>query len=72
MHFTIHPDAMMYQDIKNMFRWLGLKRDIVKLVSKCLVCQKVKIEHQKPSGMLQLLEIPKWKWKSISMDFVMG
>ena len=42
------------------------------LVTKCLVCQKVKIEHQKPSGILQPLEIPKWKWKGISMDFVMG
>ena len=24
------------------------------------------------NGTLQLLEIPEWKWKSISMDFVMG
>ena len=49
-----------------------MKKDITELVSKCLVCQKVKIEHQKPSGMLQLLEILEWKWESISMDFMMG
>ena len=49
-----------------------MKKVIAELVSKCLVCQKVKIEHQKPSGMLQPLEIPEWKWESISMDFVMG
>ena len=42
------------------------------LVSKCLVFQKLKIEHQQPSSMLQTLEIPEWKWESISMDFVMG
>nr|GFD29494.1 retrotransposon protein, putative, Ty3-gypsy subclass [Tanacetum cinerariifolium] len=32
----------------------------------------VKIEHQRASGLLQLLEIPMWKWDEISMDFVTG
>ncbi|KAD5508448.1 hypothetical protein E3N88_16151 [Mikania micrantha] len=31
----------------------------------------VKAEHQKPSGKLQPLEIPVWKWEKITMDFVM-
>ncbi|GJV45664.1 putative reverse transcriptase domain-containing protein, partial [Tanacetum coccineum] len=31
---------------------------------------EVKVEHQRPSGLLQQLEIPVWKWESISMDFV--
>lgn len=38
-----------------------MKRDIAKFVSKCLTCQKVKIEHQRIAGMLQPLEIPKRK-----------
>ena len=72
-HFTIHPGVMkIYQDVKKMFWRPRLKRDIAELVSKCLIYQKIKIEHQKPSGMLQLLEILEWKWESISMDFVMG
>ena len=72
-YFTIHLGVTkMYQDVKKMLWWPGLKRHIAELVSKCLVCQKVKNEHQKPSGMLQPLEIPKWKWESISIDFVMG
>ncbi|GKE27456.1 putative reverse transcriptase domain-containing protein, partial [Tanacetum coccineum] len=40
-------------------------------VSKCLTCSKIKAEHQKPSGLLQQLEIPERKWKKITMDLVM-
>ena len=32
----------------------------------------VRIEHQKPRGTLQPLDIPAWKWKHVSMDFVIG
>nr|GFC70821.1 retrotransposable element Tf2 [Tanacetum cinerariifolium] len=32
----------------------------------------VNIEHQQASGLLQLLDIPIWKWDEISMDFVTG
>ncbi|XP_072078042.1 uncharacterized protein [Arachis hypogaea] len=34
--------------------------------------KKMKVEHQKPSGMLQFLGIPQWKWGGIAMDFVTG
>ncbi|KAA3483927.1 integrase [Gossypium australe] len=33
---------------------------------------KVKTKHQYPSGLLQSITIPKWKWEKINMDFVMG
>nr|GEW88709.1 retrovirus-related Pol polyprotein from transposon TNT 1-94 [Tanacetum cinerariifolium] len=33
---------------------------------------RVKIEHQRASGLLQQLDIPVWKWHEISMDFVTG
>lgn len=62
----------MYQDLRQMFWWPGLKKEVNEFVLACLVCQKAKIEHQKPSGKLQPLEIPEWKWDSISMDFVVG
>ena len=47
-----------------------MKKDIAEYVSKCLTCSQVKAEHQKPSGLLQQLEMPVWKWELITMDFV--
>ncbi|GKA46985.1 putative reverse transcriptase domain-containing protein [Tanacetum coccineum] len=38
--------------------------------NKCLTCAKVKIEYQKPSGLLVQPEIPQWKWENITMDFM--
>ena len=49
-----------------------MKADIATYVSKCLTCARVKIEYQKPSGLLQQPELPMWKWKNISMDFITG
>ncbi|GKD87263.1 putative reverse transcriptase domain-containing protein [Tanacetum coccineum] len=47
-----------------------MKRDIATYVSKCLTCLKVKVEHQRPSGLLQQPKIPEWKWDNITMDFI--
>jgi hypothetical protein len=62
----------MYQDLKREYWWPGMKMDIAEFVARCIVCQQVKIEHQRPAGLLQPLEIPQWKWEQISMDFVEG
>ena len=69
--FAIHPGSTkMYQDLKMSFWWSGMKRDVSKFVTKCLVCQRVKAEHQVPSGLLQPIRILEWKWDRITMDFV--
>nr|GFB83276.1 retrotransposon-related protein [Tanacetum cinerariifolium] len=71
--FSIHSGSTkMYHDIKQHFWWSGMKGDVAMFVSKCLICQQVKIEHQRASGLLQPLDIPVWKWDEISMDFVTG
>nr|GFA80986.1 retrotransposon protein, putative, Ty3-gypsy subclass [Tanacetum cinerariifolium] len=71
--FSFHPGSTkMYHDLKQHFWWSGMKCDIAMYVSKCLICQQVKIEHQRASGLLQQLDIPVWKWDEISMDFVTG
>ena len=49
-----------------------MKRDVSEFVTKCMVCQKVKVEHQVPLGLLQPIKIPEWKWDRITMDFVVG
>ncbi|GJZ21906.1 putative reverse transcriptase domain-containing protein [Tanacetum coccineum] len=60
----------MYHDLRDMYWWLGMKRDISTYVSKCWTCSNVKAEHQRPSGLLQQPEIPEWKWDKITMDFI--
>nr|GEZ77189.1 putative reverse transcriptase domain-containing protein [Tanacetum cinerariifolium] len=71
MRYFIHPGAdKMYYDLRGLYWWPGMKKDIAMYVSKCLTCSKVKAEHQKPSGLLQQPEIPEWKWEKITMDFI--
>ncbi|RVW22847.1 Transposon Ty3-I Gag-Pol polyprotein [Vitis vinifera] len=71
--FTVHPgETKMYHDLKRQYWWQGMKRDISRFVSKCLTCQQVKVEHQKPAGLLQPLPIAEWKWDHVTMDFVTG
>nr|GFD08234.1 retrotransposon protein, putative, Ty3-gypsy subclass [Tanacetum cinerariifolium] len=71
--FSFHLGfTKMYHDLKQYFWWSGMKRDVATFISKFLICQQVKIEHQRASGLLQQLDIPVWKWDEISMDFVTG
>ncbi|GJV84636.1 putative nucleotidyltransferase, ribonuclease H [Tanacetum coccineum] len=69
--YSIHLGAdKMYYDLRDRYWWPGMKKDIDVYVSKCLTCLKVKAEHQRPSDLLQQLEIPEWEWEGIAMDFV--
>ena len=71
--YVMYPGTTkMYRDLKKHFWWPRMKRDMVEYVARCLTCQQVKVEHQRPGGMLQPLEIPEWKWEEVTMDFVSG
>jgi hypothetical protein len=62
----------MSQDLKQKYWWYGLKRDVAAHVAMCDVCQRVKAEHQRPTGLLHPLKIPERKWEEIGMDFIVG
>ncbi|GKA06016.1 putative reverse transcriptase domain-containing protein [Tanacetum coccineum] len=69
--YSVHPGAdKMYYDLRGLYWWPRIKKYIAMYVSKCLTCSKVKVEHQKPSRLLQQPEIPEWKWENITMDFI--
>ncbi|KAJ9561114.1 hypothetical protein OSB04_006274 [Centaurea solstitialis] len=69
--YSVHPGTnKMYRDLRRNFWWPGMKKDIAYYVERCLTCLQVKAEHQRPSGKLQPLDIPEWKWENITMDFV--
>jgi hypothetical protein len=71
--YSIHPvSTKMYKDLKTRYCWKNMKKDIAHYVACCDTCSRVKIEHQKPAGLLKSLAIPVWKWEDISMDFVVG
>jgi hypothetical protein len=49
-----------------------MKREIAEYIARCMDCQKVKAEHRHPTGLLQPLPIPEWKWEVVTMDFITG
>ena len=56
---TIHPGGdKMYMDMRRVYFWAGMKRDVAEFVARCLVCQQVKAEQKKPGGLLHPLEVP--------------
>ncbi|KAI5323184.1 hypothetical protein L3X38_032256 [Prunus dulcis] len=69
--FAMHPGSTkMYHTLREHYLWPFMKKEIVEYVNKCLICQQIKAGRQKPSGLLQPLPIPEWKWEHITMDFV--
>jgi hypothetical protein len=49
-----------------------MKKDVVDYITRCMECQKVKVEHRHPTGLLHPFPIPKKKWEVITMDFITG
>jgi hypothetical protein len=71
--FSMHPGSnKMYHDLRSLYWWTRMKREIAKYVSECDTCQRIKASHLKVAGTLQPLPIPSWKWEDICMDFIVG
>nr|GEX18956.1 putative reverse transcriptase domain-containing protein [Tanacetum cinerariifolium] len=55
--YSIHPGSeKMYHDLNKLYWWLNIKVDIATYFRKCLTYDKVKSEHQKPSGLLVIVD----------------
>jgi hypothetical protein len=71
--YSLHPrSTKMYQDLKQHYWWTKMKIEIARYVARCDTYRRVKAVHMKTAGPLQSLTIPTWKWKDISMDFIVG
>jgi hypothetical protein len=71
--YSIHLRTnKMYQDLMKNFWWTRMKREIVKYVVGCDICRRIKTDHLRRAGNLQLLSIPEWKWEDTCMDFIVG
>ena len=57
--YSIHPGSTkMYRDLREVYWWNSMKKGIVEFVAKCPNCQQVKVEHQRPDGLAQNIELP--------------
>jgi hypothetical protein len=71
--FSMHPSSnKMYHDLRSLYWWTRMKREIAKYIAECDTCQRVKASHLKVAGTLQPLLVPTWKWEDICMDFIVG
>lgn len=52
--YTIHLSATkIYQDMKQVYWWDGMKKDVDDYISQCLACQQVKAENKKSTRLFQ-------------------
>ena len=57
-------------DLREVYWCSGVKKGIVEFVSKCPICQQVKVEHQRTGGLAYKIELLEWMWEMINMDFI--
>ena len=70
---SLHPGTTkMYHDIREVYWWDGLKRNIAEFAPKCPNYQQVKVVHLKPGGLAKIMDVPTCKWETINVGFVVG
>jgi hypothetical protein len=51
--FSMYPGSnKMYHDLRSLYWWTRMKREIAKYVSECDTCQRIKASHLKVAGTL--------------------
>ena len=72
-HYSIHPGATKsYHDLREVYWWDDLKRDIEEFVVKCPNAQQVKAKHIKPGGLTQITDFLHRSWKSSIWKLLLG
>ena len=61
-----------FHRIREVFYWKHMKEMLKNYIKQCDLCQRYKVDHQSPLGLLQPLPIPIEVWSDISMDFIDG
>ena len=69
--YPIHlGSTKMYSKLIEVYWWSSMEKGISEFLAKFLNFQQVKVEHQRPDGMDQNIELLKWKWGMINMDLI--
>ena len=51
--FAVHRGGTkMYDDLRRWYYWSGMKKHVGDHVHRCLTCQQIKVEHQRPARLL--------------------
>lgn len=69
MYFIYQGITEFYRDLRKVFSWNDMNRDIVDFMANYPNCHQLKVEHQKPSGMTHQINIHTWKWQVKDMNF---
>ncbi|XP_050147322.1 uncharacterized protein LOC126622590 [Malus sylvestris] len=55
--YAMHPGSTkLYWTIYPFYYWEGMKQDVAKYVSRCLICQQVKTDKQRPGGLCRIFQ----------------
>jgi hypothetical protein len=59
--YYIHlSSTKMYADMRKIFWWKDMKKDIAGHVARRDICNRIKDKHQRPAGLLKPLDVPVW------------
>ncbi|GJS46432.1 retrotransposable element Tf2 [Tanacetum coccineum] len=61
-----------YQRMAMELYWVGMRKDVAKMVSECVICQRNKYSTLVPGGLLQPLELSEKARDEVTMDFIDG
>jgi hypothetical protein len=53
--------------VKKQYYWLGMRKEVIHFISRCLECKKVKAKHKHPTIFLHQFPIPEWKWEAVAI-----